>query len=527
MPTHKKILFSVVAMILFFGFAELLSRVFVIPSSYDYIERRIMEEGLARHKKDGEFRIFLYGESTMHGGALYPYSTIGKWLKSYLSDLLPEDAARNIKIVNFGRMGSDSTFIANAFRETMPYKPDLAVFYTAHNDFCLAEYRLRHISKKKPNDIFEDFCETLPKKSSFLSIFNRLSILAKLNRNRARDAQLAAKDPWYDESDTPEAFREEANLLRPGSAQFDIVMKNLKNNVEDIIETARRGKVPVIFFEGLSRWKDFEPVRSVHSDSLTKDTILKWEKSFSKAADLFAMGDYDKASALYEDCIGIDPSYALAYYKAAECYERLGEFDKANHNYELANDNDYFPIRAPSAVNRFYEKIRNDSANGTDVIQTQKLIEEHSPDGIVGATLTIDQIHQSPEGQALMALEVAKIMYNNGMLVPRKDWRWDKLRGAEEMKKSLGLDDESMFHVYTGTASYLAKHYYQAAKALEKALAIRPGSVFVRSWLAWTYWKIGERDKAIVLYRELYREKPSSAAVFFKRHPEIKELLGE
>ena len=135
MPTHKKILFSVVAMILFFGFAELLSRVFVIPSSYDYIERRIMEEGLARHKKDGEFRIFLYGESTMHGGALYPYSTIGKWLKSYLSDLLPEDAARNIKIVNFGRMGSDSTFIANAFRETMPYKPDLAVFYTAHNDF--------------------------------------------------------------------------------------------------------------------------------------------------------------------------------------------------------------------------------------------------------------------------------------------------------------------------------------------------------------------------------------------------------
>jgi tetratricopeptide (TPR) repeat protein len=155
------------------------------------------------------------------------------------------------------------------------------------------------------------------------------------------------------------------------------------------------------------------------------------------------------------------------------------------------------------------------------------LIEEHSPDGIVGATLTIDQIHPSPEGQALMALEVAKIMYNNGMLVPRKDWRWDKLRSAEEMKKSLGLDDESMFHVYTGTASYLAKHYYQAAKALEKALAIRPGFVFVRSWLAWTYWKMGERDKAIVLYRELYREKPSSAAVFFKRHPEIKELLGE
>ena len=522
---RKKILFGAIAIVLFFGCLELTSRIFVFPGSFDYIERRIMEHSLNQHKKRGEFRIFLYGESTMQGGALYPHSVIGKWLRLQLADLLPEDAYRNITVVNFGRMGSDSGFTADAFKETVAYKPDLAVFYTVHNDFCLAAYRPAAIRKRHLWDRFEDFCETLPKKFAFLNLFNRLVIKAKIERNKTMDDRLSAEDPWYPESDTPEAFREDANLLRPGSPDFGLVAEKFKNNVHRIIGTARANDIPIIFFEGLSRWRDYEPIRSVHGAALTDNKLSAWEASFSEAEALFGRGLYDKALELYRKCIDLDLSYALAYYRAAECYERLEKFTDANKNYVLANDNDYFPIHAPSLVNRFYEDIHMANMKGVEVIRTQELFERNSPNGIVDDSLTIDQIHPSPEGQALMALEIAKIMYEYGLPVPPDRWRWDKLRGVDEMKKALDLNGDNMFHIYTGTASYLARHYRKAARVLEKALAIRPKSVFARSWLAWTYWKMGERDKAMALYRELYRERPSPAAAFFSRHPDIEEAL--
>lgn len=525
MTTYKKIFFSIIAVILFFGLAELVARQFIFPGSYDYIERRIIEHGLTQHKKPGEFRIFLYGESTMHGGPLYPRSVIGKWLRLYLTDLLPEGAMRNVTIVNFGRMGANSQFITNSFLETVRYKPDLAIFYTVHNDFCLLDTRLSLISKKSWMQRIEDFCGNLPKRSSFLNLFNRQMIRMKIERNKIRDIRLNTEDPWYAESDTPEYYKNEVNLLRPGSSQFKRITENFENNVNKIIETARRSNVPVIFFEGLSRWKGYEPIRSLHGATFTRDMLLSWEGYFSKAENLFARKEYGNALTLYLRCVNIDPTYALSYYRIAECYERLGEYDKVNKYYVLANDNDYFPIHAPSLVNRFYESIRTSDIKNIDIIQTQKLFEENSSNGIVDENLVIDQIHPTPEGQALMALEITKVMYKNNLITPRQNWRWDRLRSADELKKTLDPNKESVFHVYTATASYLAKHYFEAAKFLEKALTIKPDSVLVRSWLAWTYWKMGELGKAVILYRELYKEKPLLASEFFKKHPYIKEAV--
>lgn len=525
--TVKHTLFSIVIIALFFTGLETISRVFIFPGSYDYIERRIIEHNLPQTKKPGEFRIFLYGESTMHGGALYPYSVIGKWLRLYLADLLPEDVMRRVTVVNFGRMGENSDFIATSFAETAAYKPDLAIFYTVHNDFCLTEYRPAALRKKQASfkKKFENFCMALPKKSSFLNLLNRIIIRAKIERNKIRDARLGKEDPWYTESSDPEGYMDDANLLRPGSPELRFITENFEKNVNRIMKTARRHSVHVIFFEGLARWKGYAPVKSIHRSDISRNTLLAWEELFQKVENLFNTAKYNEALALYRECIEMDASYALAYYRAAECYERIGDYARANEYYITANDNDYFPIRAPSLVNRFYEKIRLAGIKNIDVIQTQKIIEANSPNGIVDETLIMDQIHPSPEGQAFMAIEIAKLIYKNNLLAPQDRWQWDKLRNIDELKKTLNLDSERMFHIYINTANYMGKHYSEAAKFLEKALTIKPKSIFARSWLAWTYWKMGRLNRAMILYRELYREKPSLASDFFKKHPDIEELL--
>lgn len=484
MKILKNLLFSATIITIFFLSAELLCRAFVFPGSYDYIERRIIENNLKQHKKPGEARIFLYGESTMHGGALYPYSTIAKWLELYLTDLLPESVMKNVTIVNFGRMGSDSTFTADAFIQTLAYKPDLVIFYMAHNDFCLTEYRPSVIAKKPILEKLEDIFGNLPKVSSFVNLINRSVIKAKIERNKKRDAILKAEDIWYPESDSPEAFKDKENLLPPGSKPLREIRERFEKNVMRIIRAAGRKDVPVIFFEGLARYKGYEPIVSPDGN-------------------------------------------ALEYYRKAENYESAGDFAKANEYYKLANESDYFPIRAPLCVNTFYEKLRLRNIKGVDFVRTQELIEKYAPNGIVDETLTMDQIHPNPEGQAIMALELAKIISSRGLIANEERWRWDRSRTTEEMKRFLHLEQDSMFHIYTGTASYTAKHYREAAKALEKALAIRPASVFVRSWLAWTYWKLGEEEKAIVIYRELKRERPQDAEAFFKRHPDIDKRCAD
>ena len=131
---------------LFFIFFEASARFFFTTGAQDFVERRIMEQELKPNKEGGVYRIFLFGESTMHGGHLYPASTIKRWLELYIDNLFGEEGAKNIEVLNLGRLGADSSFIKQSFIDTLPYEPDLAVFYTAHNDFVQVEYRHTGIS---------------------------------------------------------------------------------------------------------------------------------------------------------------------------------------------------------------------------------------------------------------------------------------------------------------------------------------------------------------------------------------------
>ncbi len=513
----KNISFSVVATILFFTLLEGISRLFLFPGSYDFIERRAIEQGLHQRKGRGEFRILLYGESTMHGGHLYPYSTIDKWVKAYFKDLLPEKISRCVTVTNFGRLGASSRFITTAFVDTVPYKPDLAVFYMAHNDFIQLKNRREYFSRKPAMERFEDLLEELPKHSSFVNAMNGLIIRAKIMRNRAGDKSLKKIDHWYDEEDREPSIAA-SDLLDSDSPEFTVIRKDFETDVNKAVSVARENSIPIIFLEGVARWKGYEPVRSAHAAFTEKNGLTLWTGIFFDAEDLFVRERYGEALLLYKRCLELDAHYALTYYRMGQCYEHLNEFGKANEFYSLANDNDRFPIRAPSAVNRFYESLRALAMRGVYIVQTQKLFEDRSPNGIVDETLITDQIHPTIEGQALIAREIVKVIYDKGLLAPKGQWRWDRLRTVEETKKALGFDKNDEFEICLALAGYVKNHYTKAAEFLEKALTIRPDSVFAKSWLARTYWKKGEKKKALDLYRQLYRKVPSSVSEYARRH---------
>ncbi len=524
MKIFKNISFAIIAVILFFAIAEGMSRIFIFPGSYDFIERRAIEQNLPQHKGKDEFRIQLYGESTMHGCALYPYSTIDKWIRLYIKDLLPEKIAKRVTVTNFARLGSSSAFTTSAFIETTPYRPDLAVFYMAHNDFAQVVNRRPRPAHKPLKETIEDFTESLPKHSSFCNVINGLIIRAKIAINMRLDKRSGEADSWYaDEDDAPRIAA--SDLLYPGSPQFNTILKNFEDNVEKVISAAKARSIPVVFLEGVSRWRGFGLGMPMHDPSLKSAALEEWNKNFTGAEAIFSEGRYPDAIKLYNKCIELDPFYAMTYYRIAECHEGLREFGEANEFYVLANDRDCFPIRGPSAVNRFYESLRASHMQGVYIIKTQSLFEKQSPNGIVDGTLISDQVHPTIKGQALIALMIVKIIYDNDLLASKGQWRWDRLRTVEEMQKDLGLDKEAEFRINLASANYVKRYYPKALEFLENALALEPGSIFAKSWLAWTYWKAGDKNKALGLYRQLDKDVPAAAAKFFERHPEIKKEM--
>jgi tetratricopeptide (TPR) repeat protein len=330
---------------------------------------------------------------------------------------------------------------------------------------------------------------------------------------------------WYPEDDK-ELPIPDSDLLYIGSPKFEILRADFEKNIKKIIAAARRRSIPVIFLESVAKWRGYEPVRSFHGEALKGDALAGWNAMFDRAGKAFTTQDYAVALDLYKKCVEADPDYALTYYRIAQTYEALGDPAKANEYYTIANDHDRYLIRAPSTVNAFYETILADPPKDVYVIRTQKVFEGSAADGVIGDDLIGDQIHPSVDGQALIALEIVKTIYKAGMVAPKSEWRWQRLRSAEEMKNELRFSAAAELEIDLAIAGYLQKEYRKSVGFLEKAAKLSPDSIFINSWLAWTYWKLGDLERSLGLYRKLYRDSPSAALSFLERHPDIRSALA-
>jgi len=517
--------FSLITFILVFVSLEGLSRIFFVrPGASDFIERRIIEQGLTKHKAKDEFRIFLYGESTMQGDALCPKFTVEKWISIYLKDLLGSSISRKVKVYNLARLGSNSHFISQSFYDTIYYKPDLVVFYTAHNDFVQLDNRHTNFNPQPltfgEKGFLKHFSWTMIKQSAFLSELTRLHIRLKIELHKRQDKKLKKHDlPSFE---TWEKFYDpQYDAYDHDSYVFKTILAHWIRNINQIIHVAQKRQLPVIFLEGISNFKEYYPNESTHSPSLTAPNLFAWEEVHQKAERAFSDKNYVEAAKLYQKSLELDPEYAMTYYRLGQCYENLSEFGKANEYYLTANDKDRVPLRAPSEVNRFYDSLEREKLKGITVIKTKGLFEQYSPNGIIDGKLLLDPVHPTVDGQALMSLEIVKSIYTQGWVAPKASWHWDQLGPTDDYEKELGLDQDFKFNIYLNKAIFVGRFYSKAVEYSEKALAIRPDSIEAKRQLAWTYWRMGNKEKASTLYQEIYEKWPGSLLELFKKYPEL------
>ncbi len=485
------------------------------PGATRFSERIIIKEGLSPKKPAGEFRIFTYGESTMHGAHYAPVSSPARWLEKYLKDFLPD---KKIRVVNFARMGRGTEFACQALEETLPYHPDLVLVYLGHNIFL---NRNRKEDVEAQRKTFRHGVRSWQKQSRFFSAVYRRVIRLRIEW-RADKPEDRMEFPVIEtaplaigpESITPrnsEVYRENIEFFR----EYLVKMHAL----------AQENGVPILFLGPVSNLKDFAPYFSMHLKKLSSSENTRWERSYRAGKASQARGNFDTAKRYYLEAYQIDSTYADLTFRLGQIEYRKGNFAQAKIYFETARDNDAIIFRATREALEALEDLKK--TEGVELLDTGKFFAAQFPGGIFGEPLVEDNVHFSLKGHALMGRFMAEEIAKRNLIAPGKDWQFQRQRPYEEIAKELGIDQELLFSADLKMVHFFGSRFENRVRFAQKALRIHPDDPRALRHLAWTYWLMGEKTKALKVYLHLQRVHPEVFEEIFSNVKKFGESIDK
>lgn len=501
------------ATVVFLCVCELLFRLLGLPGgTSDFAESVLMKEHLRAYKPKNEFRIFAYGESTIHGCHYAPVSSPPRWLEFYLKDLLP---GKKIRVINFGRLGKGSDFALTTLRDTYEYHPDLAIFYLGHNDYN-ERHRKTTVEAERKTAGYQ--FKELIKKSHFLSFFWRQAIRAKIKRK----AKKYEDQVGYDLIETPVCSGMGEELAVPrNNPFFKENAEFFKGNILDIVRFGEKHKLPMIFFTPVSNLKDFAPNFSEHLRPLSPEELSEWQSLYDEGKAAQDRGDVVRALPLLEQAYAIDDSYAELAFRIGQLYFRQGELAKAKRFFERGRDFDAIICRAPREIIDIIQDLPR--SPGLDVIDTEKVVAAELPGGILGEPMIEDNVHFSVRGHALLGRALAEKIAEHDWIAPKSAWQWDREKPYAVMYREIGVNDPILFAADLKMIHFLGPRFENRIRFAERAIKKFPDDPRGYRSLAWTYWLMGDKDKAIEVYRKLEKIHPESLQEVFQEQPAVKK----
>lgn len=479
-----------------------------------FAEKTIFRANLPVKKEAGEYRIFAFGESTIHGAHSAERSSPMRWLESYLKDFLPDHPVR---VVNFGRMGSGSSFAADTFYQTLPYKPDLAIFYMGHNNFLHGNQKHEIEAEQKT---FGGMIRRWVLKSRLISEVSRWVIKRRLRRKieRPDDSMEFARIET-----PPIGIGPENRTVRTQVEYWDDIAF-FRENILRILSLAEKHQVKVLFYKPVCNLKDFAPWDSVHIKQLSPDELEAWNRLYEQGKEKQTQASLAEALDLFRQAHAMDPTYADLSFRMGEIYFKMGELAEARHFFEEARDYDAIIFRANKDVLTAFEQVA--AEKNFPVIDTEKILVSEAPGGILGEPIIEDNVHFSLKGHSLVAKTAAHEIADLGWIAPRGEWRFDRERSFEDISKELRLDEKPfLISTYLKLVNYFGSRFSNRVRFAQKALELDPDHPRALRYLAWTYWLMGEKAKALEVYKHLRQVNKPVWEEVLQAQPDIRKAF--
>jgi tetratricopeptide (TPR) repeat protein len=298
------------------------------------------------------YRIFVLGESTTAG---FPYGNnlmFSRILHRRLLDTFPD---RRIEVVNTAFTAINSYTLLDFMDEILAQHPDALLIYAGHNEFYGALGAGSVESVGHYRWIATSYL-ALQKFKTVVLVRNVVhAIIKSVSTSPSPEAKSDPTATAMERVVKDKVIPLDSPLYRSGQTQF-------YENLEEILEKARKANVPVLISELVSNIRDQAPFVSVRHDTLAP---------------------------------------AMEVFQRAQAFERAGSFEEAQKAYYRAKDLDALRFRATEEINRIIHDLAKEF--GAAVVPMKSIFENASPNRLIGHNLIHEHLHPNIDGYFLMA----------------------------------------------------------------------------------------------------------------------------
>ena len=352
--------------------------------------RAFVQNGFPATKHPDTFRIFCLGGSTVQGRPYSIETSFTTWLRLSLETAHPN---LNIEVINCGGVSYASYRLAPILKECLQFEPDLILLCTGNNEFL--EDRSYTFTKK-----------TLPILDPIFGILSHSRIVrcamaagVKWTNSDVRQAILGPEvDAMLDYERGIERYHRNETWRQSVEEHFRI-------NIQNMIQTCRRAKVPMMLLSPCVNLKDTPPFKSEHQEHLNTSQRMKWESCLTGASMEIQKGNLEEALDLLQQALQLDSKHAMTWYQAGQILYQSGKFQPAKQYFERALEEDICPLR----IRRNMRHMLSSIAQTEDIpfYDLQETAAESTVTGIAGNEFMVDHVHPTITGHQTIGMELA------------------------------------------------------------------------------------------------------------------------
>lgn len=384
--------------------------------------RYFSAESFAAAKPPKEFRIFVFGGSTVQGRPFSIPTSFTTFLEMALNAASPHT---NWQVVNCGGISYASYRLLPIMQECLSYQPDLFIVCTGHNEFL--EF-MTYAEARQQNALSAGY--------SWLSGFNSFHV--------AESLLASSKSPQQAEPVTQLAEEVDAVLDHHGGLQAytrkalqrQQVVEGFEFHLQQMVNLSRNADVPLIMIQPPSNLRDCPPFKSEFSDSIAEEQQQDIAARLKQASNLLMTNASDAIRILQTVTVD-DPGFALGWYQLGRALAHNHRPNEALIALTRARDEDVCPLRMTSHLQQAMVKVV--TANDTPFLNVQDLLVADSRGGLVGEATLVDHVHPSFRSHQEIGIALTRLMLANNMVDVADELWVSKVRGKlEDHLQSLG-----------------------------------------------------------------------------------------
>jgi len=327
-------------------------------------------------KAPNTIRIFVLGESAAMGDPDSAYG-FSRYLEVMLRQRYP---GLKFEVVNTGSVAINSHVVLHIAEELAEQRPDIFIIYSGNNEV---------VGPYGPGTMLTTAGMSMPVVRA--SIFFRSTRIGQLvTRLGTRKREWHGMEMFLDQQ------------VPATSPLLQHAYANYERNLRDTIAVGQRAGAMVIVSTVATNLKDCAPFASMHRKNLGADDLRQWSSLVQQGSGLEAANSTAEALKAYQAAASIDDEYAELEFRIARNFWKTADYKAAREHYSRARDLDTLRFRADSAINEINSEIAT-SVRGVSFVDTEKVLSDATPDGIIGSDLIYEHVHMTPEANYLLA----------------------------------------------------------------------------------------------------------------------------